>query len=62
MMYSPTVALLIFDDLWSTAMQLTLIFCEDLVTTVHHIWENLDEKDIPRVFSRTEVNILLDHL
>ena len=36
--------------------------CEDLVTTVHHIWEILDEKDTPRVFSRTEVDILLDHL
>ena len=36
--------------------------CEDLVTTVHHIWEILDEKDTPRVFSRTEVDILLDNL
>ncbi len=36
--------------------------CEDLVTTVHHIWEILDEQDTPRVFSRIEVDILLDHL
>ncbi len=36
--------------------------CEDLITTVQHIWEFLDEKDTPRIFSRTEVDILLDHL
>ncbi len=37
--------------------------CEDLITTVQHIREILDEKDTPRIFSRTEVDyILLDHL
>ncbi len=36
--------------------------CEDLVTTVYHIWEILDQKDTPRVFNRTEIDILLDHL
>ncbi len=35
---------------------------EDLVTTVHHIWELLDEKDTARVFSRTDLDTLLDHL
>ena len=32
--------------------------CEDLVTAAYHIWEILDEKDTPRVFSRIEVDIL----
>ena len=33
--------------------------CEDPVTTVQYIWEILDT--VP-VFSRTQVDILLDHL
>ena len=36
--------------------------CEDLVATVQHVWEILDDKDTPRVIGRTEVDILLDHL
>ncbi len=35
---------------------------EDLITTEQHIWEILDVKDTPRIFSRTEAYILLDHL
>ena len=35
--------------------------CDDLVTTVHNICQILDQ-DIPRVFSRTEVDILLYYL
>ena len=38
------------------------IYSVYVVTTVHHIWESLDEKDTPRVFNRTEVDILLDDL
>ncbi len=29
--------------------------CKDLITTVQHIWEILDEKDTPRIFNRTEL-------
>ncbi len=36
--------------------------CNKPVTTVQHIWEILDEKATPRVVSRTEVDILLNHL
>ncbi len=36
--------------------------CEDLITTVQHICEILDGKYTPRIFSRTQVDILLDHL
>ncbi len=62
MMYSPIVHVVLPTFRRSMERNHAADICEYLVTTVQPIWEILDEKDTPRVFSRPEFDILLDHL